>query len=123
MVETGLAVDPVHDSPPDRPRSPKQPRKQGEPTGNTDLAPPRPQPKIMGPNGPGSCSRPRLVALAVGSSPLRGHPCARSSEPAVETPEVRGALGKRQARESSRERAIERGGGRQENVALDSIVT
>src|SRR5260370_34923333 len=86
-------------------------------------AAPRPQPKIMGPNGPGSCSRRRLVALAVGSSPLRGHPCARSSEPAVETPEFRGTLGKRKERESSRAYAIEGAGGRRERGAPDGHVT
>ena len=50
-------------------------------------------------------------------------PCARSSEPAVVTPEFRGTLGKRKERESSRVYAIVRCGGRQEKVALDEVVT
>ena len=55
---------------------------------------------------------PGLVALAVGSRPLRGTPCASSSEPAVVTPVCRGMLGKRKERESSRVYAIVRCGGR-----------
>jgi large subunit ribosomal protein L21 len=50
-------------------------------------------------------------------------PCARSSEPAVVTPEFRGTLGSAKERESSRVYAIVRCGGRQEKVALDDVVT
>src|ERR1700761_4071329 len=50
-------------------------------------------------------------------------PCARSSEPAVVTPEFRGTLGSANERESSRVYAIVRCGGRQEKVALDDVVT
>ena len=52
-----------------------------------------------------------------------GRPCARSSEPAVVTPEFRGTLGSANERESSRVYAIVRCGGRQEKVALDDVVT
>src|SRR5882757_4478502 len=52
-----------------------------------------------------------------------GRPCARSSEPAVVTPEFRGTLGSAKERESSRVYAIVRCGGRQEKVALDEVVT
>src|SRR6476620_4897069 len=52
-----------------------------------------------------------------------GRPCARSSEPAVVTPEFRGTLGSAIERESSRLYAIVRCGGRQEKVALDDVVT
>ena len=52
-----------------------------------------------------------------------GRPCARSSEPAVVTPEFRGTLGSANERESSRVYAIVRCGGRQEKVALDEVVT
>ena len=55
--------------------------------------------------------------------PAARAPCARSSEPAVETPEFRGTLGKRKERESSRVYAIVRCGGRQEKVVLDEVVT
>ena len=50
-------------------------------------------------------------------------PCARSSEPAVVTPEFQGTLGSAKERESSRVYAIVRCGGRQEKVALDDVVT
>jgi large subunit ribosomal protein L21 len=50
-------------------------------------------------------------------------PGARSSEPAVVTPEFRGTLGSAKERESSRVYAIVRCGGRQEKVALDDVVT
>jgi len=50
-------------------------------------------------------------------------PSARSSEPAVVTPEFRGTLGSAKERESSRVYAIVRCGGRQEKVALDDVVT
>jgi large subunit ribosomal protein L21 len=50
-------------------------------------------------------------------------PRARSSEPAVVTPEFRGTLGSAKERESSRVYAIVRCGGRQEKVALDDVVT
>jgi large subunit ribosomal protein L21 len=52
-----------------------------------------------------------------------GRPCARSSEPAVVTPEFRGTLGSANERESSRVYAIVRCGGRQEKVALDDVLT
>src|SRR5712671_4290939 len=52
-----------------------------------------------------------------------GRPCARSSEPAVVTPEFRGTLGSAKERESSRVYAIVRCGGRQEKVALDDVLT
>src|SRR5580692_9691402 len=52
-----------------------------------------------------------------------GRPCARSSEPAVVTPEFRGTLGSANERERSRVYAIVRCGGRQEKVALDDVVT
>src|ERR1700755_2471478 len=50
-------------------------------------------------------------------------PCARSSEPAVVTPEFRGTLGSAKERESHRVDAIVRCGARQEKVALDDVVT
>src|SRR3989440_3262299 len=52
-----------------------------------------------------------------------GRRCARSSDPAVVTPEFRGTLGSANERESSRVYAIVRCGGRQEKVALDDVVT
>src|SRR6476646_11826483 len=52
-----------------------------------------------------------------------GRPCARSSEPAVVTPEFRGTLGSANERESSRVYAMVRCGGRQEKDALDDVVT
>src|SRR5262249_27550263 len=94
------------------------PIKSGQRTGTRDTIP-----GTRRPNEAGSCSGWRLVTLAVGSCPLRGFPCARSSEPAVVTPEFRGTLGKRNERESSRVYAIVRCGGRQEKVALDDVVT
>ena len=57
--------------------------------------------------------------MAVGSCPLRGTPCASSSEPAVVTTGVPGHARK----ESSRVYAIVRCGGRQEKVALDDVLT
>src|SRR5215470_17760764 len=55
--------------------------------------------------------------------PAARAPGARSSEPAVVTPEFRGTLGSANERESSRVYAIVRCGGRQEKVALDDVVT
>ena len=52
-----------------------------------------------------------------------GRPCARSSEPAVVTPEFRGTLGSANERESSRVYAIVRCGGRQEKASVDDVLT
>ena len=107
----------------DHPSLPGAPKLPGKPDKRDSGRDAKRKPKIIEPNEPGSCRRQRLVALAVGSCPLRGPPCARSSEPAVVTPEFRGTLGKRKERESSRVYAIVRCGGRQEKVALDEVVT
>ena len=107
----------------DHPSLPGAPKLPGKPDKRDSGRDAKRKPKIIEPNEPGSCRRQRLVALAVGSCPLRGPPCARSSEPAVVTPEFRGTLGKRKERESSRVYAIVRCGGRQEKVALDDVLT
>ena len=77
--------------------------------------------------GTGSLKRLGSGNLASRELPARAGACARSSEPAVVTPEFRGTLGSARnspsERESSRVYAIVRCGGRQEKVALDEVVT